>query len=158
TSFSDGKVYIISSANTPPTISKISNVTFPPKQGSKTLTFTVGDAETPAADLTVTATSSNPTLLPASGIVLGGSGADRTITLTPAAGKFGDATVTVTVTDSGGLMATTTFNVHVPPALGNRGLVGHKHFAVGGDAGSGTATLFNQDHSTAFSVTPFPGF
>src|SRR5439155_20164157 len=65
TSLSDGKVYMISSANTPPTISDVPDVTVPPGQGSKTVAFTVGDAQTLAADLTVTATASNPTLLPA---------------------------------------------------------------------------------------------
>jgi hypothetical protein len=161
TSLSNGAVYEITNTkvtNFPPTISGLRDVTVPPGKGSATQSFTVADVETPAAMLAVTATSSNTALLPASGIALGGGGADRTITVTPVPSMFGDATVTVTVTDAGGLTATDTFTVHVPPALGHRGLVGHKHFAAGGDEGSGTVSMFNADKSVVFSATPFPGF
>ena len=64
------------------------------------LGFTVGDAETPAASLTVTATSSNPTLVPIANIVFGGTGATRTVTVTPAPNQSGTATITLTVTDA----------------------------------------------------------
>jgi uncharacterized protein (TIGR03118 family) len=145
--------------NTPPTISEIRDtVTVPPGHGEVTVTFTVGDRETPADQLTVTSASSNTTLLPAGSLALGGSGAERTLTITPAAGQIGDATVTLTVTDTGGLTATDSFTVHVPPANGKHGLVGHKHFVTGGDEGSGNVTLHNDDDSVAFSATPFPGF
>ena len=62
--------------------------------------------------LTVTAASSDTTLLATSGLVLGGSGANRTVTATPAAGRTGIATVTLTVSD-GALSATTTFRLTV---------------------------------------------
>src|SRR5258708_25740752 len=61
--------------------------------------FTVGDVETPAASLTVSGGSSNQTLMPDANIVLGGTGANRTVTLTPAAGQTGTATITLTVSD-----------------------------------------------------------
>src|SRR5258708_24531043 len=61
--------------------------------------FTVGDVETPAASLTVSGGSSNQTLMPDANIVLGGTGANRTVTLTPAAGQAGTATITLTVSD-----------------------------------------------------------
>ena len=57
----------------------------------------MGDANTDP--LTVTLSSSNTTLVPNANIVLGGSGANRTITITPAAGKTGTTTITVTVSD-----------------------------------------------------------
>jgi hypothetical protein len=66
-------------------------------------------------DLTVTATSSNQALVAANGIVLGGSGANQTITLTPVANASGTSTITVTVTDAGGLMATRSFALIVTP-------------------------------------------
>ncbi len=75
--------------------------------------FTVGDAETPAGSLVVTAMSSNPALVSASGIVLGGSGADRTVMVTPKKNRTGTAVITLTVTDAGGLTATDTFVVTV---------------------------------------------
>jgi hypothetical protein len=48
------------------------------------LTFTVGDAETPAAGLTVAAVSDNPAVVATAGLTLTGSGATRTLTITPA--------------------------------------------------------------------------
>ncbi|HXJ59494.1 MAG TPA: Ig-like domain-containing protein [Verrucomicrobiae bacterium] len=59
--------------------------------------FQVSDLET--RDLIVTAVSSNPGLLPDSGIVLTGSGSDRQMALIPAPDQNGTATVTVTVSD-----------------------------------------------------------
>ena len=44
-------------------------------------------------------TSSNSTLVPTGNLVLGGSGANRTLTITPAANQNGTATITVEVTD-----------------------------------------------------------
>jgi len=79
------------------------------------LAFTVGDAVTPPGDLVVTAVSSNQALVPDGGanIVLGGSGADRTITITPLMGQTGMTTITVTVTDADLLQAMDTFTVTV---------------------------------------------
>ena len=54
---------------------------------------------TAAAALSVTKASSNNTLVPAANIVLGGSGANRTVTVTPAANQSGTATITLTVSD-----------------------------------------------------------
>lgn len=83
--------------------------------------FTIGDAETPPQGLTVSASSSDQTLLPDSGIVIGGTGANRTVTLTPAADQFGAATITITAGD-GEKVTTETFTLTVhqvndPPAM-----------------------------------------
>ncbi len=71
--------------------------------------FTIGDAETPAGSLTVSATSDNQTLVPDGNITLGGSGANRTVSLTPAANRSGSATITLTVRDGSGASRTDTF-------------------------------------------------
>lgn len=105
--------------NTPPTISSISDVTVVENHVAGPLNFTVGDAQTSASSLVVTATSNNQTLIPNANLTLGGSGASRTITVTPAANQFGGpATITVTVSD-GIATTTTTFNVTVdsPPTI-----------------------------------------
>lgn len=88
-------------SGTAPTISTLSNVTIAEDAATSTINFTVGDAETAAASLTVTATSSNPTLVPNTGaaLALGGAGASRTLVVTPAANRFGTAAITVTVND-----------------------------------------------------------
>ncbi len=139
--------------NTPPTISDVSNQT---SNGSTIgpIAFTVGDVETTADGLVVTAQSNNTTLI--NNVVIGGTGANRTVTFTPVAGQFGTAILLLTVRDSEGAIATDTFQVTIsrPPAV----LVGFPQFAVGADAGGGSATLFNPDKSVRFTVTPFAGF
>jgi len=107
-------VVTVVAPNTAPTISKIANQTINEDTSTAALAFTVGDAETAAASLTVSAGSSNATLVPASGLVLGGSGASRTIKITPAAGQTGAATITVTVSD-GALATSVSFVLTVNP-------------------------------------------
>ncbi len=97
--------------NTPPQISPIDDQRLN-NISSVTLYFTVTDAETAASALTVTAASSNPVLLPSSNIALGGSGANRSITVTAAYNETGTATVTVSVSD-GSATADESFNVTV---------------------------------------------
>lgn len=103
----------VSNTNTPPTISVIPGQVIAAGARTPALPFTVNDTETAADRLVVSATSSNPDLIPASGIVLGGSGANRTITVTPGANLTGTAVITLTATDEGRLAAKTTFNVTV---------------------------------------------
>lgn len=98
-----------------PTISNVTDKTTLESTVTAAISFTVGDVETAAGDLVVTATSSDQTLLPPGGIVLGGSGASRTVTLTPASGLSGTTTVTLTVTDEELLTATDTFVLTVAP-------------------------------------------
>jgi len=103
-------------ANTPPTISNIGDQTVAFGQPTTAVPFIVGDAETPAAALTLFAGSSNALLAPVGNITFAGSGANRTVTVTPASGQFGTATITVTVTDAGAFLATDTFVLTVQPA------------------------------------------
>ena len=93
---------VTGATNSSPTISDITNRTIVEDGSTSVITFTIGDAETAAADLVVTAASSNTNKIPVSGIVLGGSGANRTVQVFPAANQVGQATVTLTVTDAGG--------------------------------------------------------
>lgn len=108
TSFSD-----VAGANSPPTISSIPSQRTAANTPSPAVAFTVGDTETPAGDLTLSAESSNPTLVPPANVTFGGSGTDRTVTVTPAPGEQGTANITVTVTDGGGASASTSFSVAV---------------------------------------------
>jgi surface-anchored protein len=99
--------------NDTPTIGTFTAPTTPIGTATAPITFTIADPETAAGDLSVTAFTTNPTLLPPSGILLGGSGATRTITLNPAAGLAGTAPVTILVTDTGGAVAVRTFTLSV---------------------------------------------
>lgn len=108
-------------ANTNPQIADIPNQSIAEDQ-SAAANFTISDLETPAASLTLTASTSDPVLLPLAGIVFGGSGSNRTITLTPTANLFGTVTVTVTVNDGAGGSAQDTLvltvnSVNDPPTF-----------------------------------------
>lgn len=83
-----------------PTISDVPDQPINEDGNTGPIAFTVGDVETPAASLTVTGSSSNTALVPNANIVFGGSGASRTVTITPAANMTGSATITLTVTDA----------------------------------------------------------
>lgn len=109
--------YTVLPVNDTPSISGIANVTIPSNSTTTPLPITISDPETSAASLSLTADSSDKTLLPLSGIVLGGTAGSRTITLTPAVNRSGTSTVTVTVSD-GALTASSSFvlTVNAPPA------------------------------------------
>jgi hypothetical protein len=86
--------------NTAPTISSFTNYHTVAGIPLAPIAFVIGDAESQAASLTVTATSSNPTLIPDGNIVRGGTESNRTLTITPAQGQAGNAVITITVSDS----------------------------------------------------------
>jgi VCBS repeat-containing protein len=86
-------------ADTAPTISDITNQTTNEDTPTGAIDFAIGDAETAAGSLTVTGSSSNQALVPDANIVFGGSGANRTVIITPAANQNGSATITITVSD-----------------------------------------------------------
>ncbi len=104
--------------NSVPTITTLKNQWIDANKSTAGLPITVGDAQTSAQNLVMSATSSDTTLLPISGIVFGGSGANRTVTLKPAYGQLGTATVFISVTDEGGLTATTSMQLYVEGILG----------------------------------------
>lgn len=98
---SDSFVVTVNSVNDAPTITNITDRTINEDSNTGNITFTVGDVETLADSLMVTATSSNTTLVPnnSSNLILGGSGGSRTIKVTPATNQYGTATITVSVSD-----------------------------------------------------------
>jgi VCBS repeat-containing protein len=120
---SDGQTYALLDAtvsitidnlNDPPTISNITNQSTNEDTTTSPIGFTINDLETPPEFLSLLKASSNTTLTPASSIVFGGSGTNRTVTITPAADLVGSSTITVTVSD-GTLTAFDTFTLTVNP-------------------------------------------
>lgn len=99
--------------NTAPSISGISDRTGNQDTVVGPIEFSVSDPETSASMLTVTATADGASVIPADGIVLAGSGAVRSITLTPLEAATGAVNVTLTVTDAQGTSTSRPFRVTV---------------------------------------------
>ena len=91
-----------------PTISAIPDQTVIKNRSSETIPFTIGDGETPATNLVLSASTSNTNIISTNGITFGGSGSNRTGILTAQKGRLGTALVTIHVND-GLLQASTTF-------------------------------------------------
>ncbi len=111
---SNAFVLSISNINDQPVISDILPQTINEDTVLGPLPFIIGDAETAAGSLTLTASSSAPALIPNANILFAGSVSNRTVRITPATNQSGSATITVTVSD-GLLTAFDTFLVTVNP-------------------------------------------
>lgn len=104
----------VNQVNQAPTITSIANTWIGSDSSSAPIAFTIADTETAAASLTLSSSSDNTALVPLSGIVFGGSGGSRTVTVTPAAGQTGVANITITVSD-GTDTASSVFQLSVRP-------------------------------------------
>jgi hypothetical protein len=153
----------VNSVNDLPTISAIGDQTIDEDGELGPVPFTVADIETTAANLVVSATSANTVLVPASNIVLGGTGSTRTVRVKPALNQFGSTLITVTVSDGNGGTASDSFLVTVtsksnpdievtPPTLtfGNQ--------LVGSSSASQTVTIQNTGSAPlGLNSIPMPG-
>jgi len=98
-----------------PAISAITNQSIAVGSANSVIPFTISDSETAASSLVLSASSSNPTLVPNASLVLGGAGGNRTLTVTPLADQTGVTDITVTVSDSQGGSAFQAFQFTVRP-------------------------------------------
>ncbi len=96
-----------------PTISAIPNQTLIQDTATGELAFTVGDSETAAGALTVTAAAQSPALVPAEGLILAGTGANRTLRVVPSPSGTGSTEILVQVTDELGASSSTSFTLTV---------------------------------------------
>ena len=97
----------------------------------------MSDVETAAGSLVVSGSSNNAVLVPTGNITFGGSGANRTVTVTPVAGQTGTATITVTVSDG---QAPTNTNFSVTVNATPSGLIAAYGFNEGSGASVSDAT------------------
>lgn len=88
-----------STDNTAPVISPIPDQKLLPSTSTPPLTFQIQDGQTPATALVLNATSSDRTFIPTGNIQFGGSGKDRTVTVTPKAATVGSANIMISVSD-----------------------------------------------------------
>jgi sugar lactone lactonase YvrE len=105
--------------NDTPQIAAIGNQTQNEIAPIESLELTATDIETATCSMGMTIMSSNSTLIPTSNISYTCASNSFYFTITPVTDQSGTSTITLTVSDSGGLTATTSFNVNVnlPPAL-----------------------------------------
>ncbi|NHM05529.1 beta strand repeat-containing protein, partial [Flavobacterium celericrescens] len=99
--------------NIPPTVTSINDFNSCFNQTTSAQSFTISDDTTPVANMTVTATSSNTSLVPNNQITITGTGATKDITVTPVSGQFGTTTITVVVEDQEGLSVSESFTVTI---------------------------------------------
>jgi len=132
-------VPVAGSANHVPTISDITNRTIAEDAATSVIAFTIGDAETAPGELILSASSSNTNKVPLAGIVLGGSGANRTVQVTPAPNEVGQSTVTITVTDASGASGSDSFVITITSVNDAPGISDLSNQGIG--AGSSTGAL-----------------
>lgn len=99
-------------SNSAPAISAI-NDRSSDQDTTVSIDFGVDDRESGASSLMVSAAADGTTLFPTDGVVLSGSGATRTLTLTPLEARSGTATISIRVADPDGAVTTRTFTVAV---------------------------------------------
>ena len=105
----------ITPVNDIPEISGPGDLTMIENSAVTDICFTVRDVESPAEALVLDVVSDNPALLPSEGLLTGGIGSKRCVTLIPAENRHGAAAITVTATDPQGAEAFERFNVTVAP-------------------------------------------
>ena len=121
-----------------PVLGTLTNVTML-EDGTNVVSFTVSDADTVLNQLTLSAVSSNTTLIATSDMTFGGTGGSRTLTLRPKANENGAATIVVTLSDPDGNSVSKSFTLTVQPVNDRPTLTG----------------LSNASTPDNVSVTPF---
>ena len=147
--------------NAPPTINPINPLTINEDASLQTVSFTgvSGGTDTPAQNVTITATSDNPTLIPNPTVIYTTGAASGSLTFTTAANLNGSATISVSVRDTGldlvpnngdDTTITTTFVVTVNAVNDQPQFAVTASHSSSEDAGAQSASAF----ATAISAGP----
>jgi hypothetical protein len=99
-------------SNAAPTLTAIPAQAIDQDTSTSALAFTVAD-DGGLSGVTLTVSSSDTSIVSVSGIALGGSGASRTVTITPLEDATGSAVVGITATDAQGLASATSVALNV---------------------------------------------
>ena len=135
----------VNPVNDAPTLNAIVNRSIPENAGQQTVSLAgIGTGAPNESDtLTITATSSNPSLVPDVAVDYTSPNATGSLTFTPAAGISGSATITVTVNDGQAANNTVvrTFSVNVNVANTPPTLTAISNVTLSEDAGMQTVNL-----------------
>jgi hypothetical protein len=102
--------------NDAPAISVIAAQVVSLNSPSAVINFSVNDVETGAGSITVTAYSSDSSLIRTEDIQIGGGGVNRTVQFTPRPNVLGSATITIRAEDPDGAASIRMFSVQVNAA------------------------------------------
>ncbi len=102
-------------ADQSPSVSAIANQSVVANGTSQPIGFTIRD-ENPGS-VAVEAYSGDTSVIADEGLILGGSGESRTITLAPIVDTLGDTTISISVRDDAGRASATAFGVEVVPEV-----------------------------------------
>jgi hypothetical protein len=106
---------VVLTVNGVPTMTALDDLEIDEDAGPRVVNLIVGDDLTAAGNLTVSASSSNTSLVANDGFSVSGTDAARTLQFAPVADQSGVTTITVRVTDGGGLYVERSFVVTVVP-------------------------------------------
>ncbi|MEK7780876.1 MAG: Ig-like domain-containing protein, partial [Verrucomicrobiota bacterium] len=138
-------VVSVGPVNNQPTLAAIGNVTIGEDSTAQVVNLSgIGSGATNEADtLTVTATSSNPGLIPNPTVNYSSPNVTGSLSLTPAANANGSATITVTVNDGqiANNTVSRTFTVTVTPGNDAPTLGGISNVAINEDSGAQSVSL-----------------
>jgi uncharacterized repeat protein (TIGR01451 family) len=103
--------------NAAPTVADIPDQLTVEDTATTPISFTVADRDTPVEQLTVSGISGDPVLVPDANILVEGTGANRTVIVTPAANQFGVVRIGLSVADTNGAANATYFFLTIEPAV-----------------------------------------
>lgn len=106
----DSTFHTLPIPNTPPVIKNVHNKA---TCVTDTMRFVVVDAQTTPANMQVSFTTNNPTLIPLANIAISGADTNKVITFTPVPFQSGVCTITITALDTNGSSVSQTFTVTV---------------------------------------------
>ncbi len=129
---------VTGTGDAPPSISGVSNQVIGLNGAMPATPFEVGDAETAASNLVVTAVSSNTLLAPPGGLELGGTGSNRTVAVAPAVDQLGTTLITLTVSEAPESKASVSFTLTVTGTVFQAWR--QLYFGSAADAGPGAAS------------------
>lgn len=161
-------VHIFNEVNNPPAVNELVDLSIlqdDPQQIVYLRGITDGD-ESMVQNISISATSSNPSIIPHPSVFYTPGAASGELHFTPVAGQIGNATITVTLTDDGGNVSnngnestTYTFDVEVrvKPISGweddfNDGILGPQWPAAWGDPGENTHLCTEHDGAMQIQV------